>query len=271
MAFDLGAVVPLGATVRDGTGVPANAGAMTLTLTLPDGTGTLIPVAPVSTGTYAFDYATVQPGRHLVRWVASGINAGAYTDSFDVREAAPPALLSLADAKAHLNITSSGQDDELRGWMESVTAAIEFFTGPVVVREVVEDHDVLCVRALALRQPPVLALTAVAPILSGGSSYDAAGFSVDGGSGVVRLLAGGTMTGPVRVTYTAGRRVVPAAITAAAKIILQHLWRTQQGPGRPQTGVGDFDVTEPMPGLGYAIPNRALQLLDPYRQPPGVA
>jgi hypothetical protein len=87
----------------------------------------------------------------------------------------------------------------------------------------------------------------------------------------VQLLAGGTVAGPLRVTYVAGRRIVPAAITAAAKIILQHLWRTQQGPGRPQRGVDDFDVTEPIPGLGYAIPNRAVQLLEPYKQPPGVA
>jgi hypothetical protein len=35
-------------------------------------------------------------------------------------------------------------------------------------------------------------------------------------------------------------------------------------------GVGDFDVTEPVVGFGYAIPNRALQLLEPYRLPPGV-
>jgi hypothetical protein len=272
MSFDLGAVVPLGTTVRDAAGALANAGAMALTVTLPDQTTVAVaPVAPTATGVYAYDYPTVQPGRHVVRWVASGVNAGAYTDSFDVREAAPPGILSLSDAKAHLNIVSSAHDDELRGWIEAVTAAVEVFTGPVVVRTVVEDHDVRAARTLALRQPPVLSLTSVAPILTGGITYTVGEFSLDGGSGIVQLLAGGTVAGPLRVTYVAGRRIVPAAITAAAKIILQHLWRTQQGPGRPQRGVDDFDVTEPIPGLGYAIPNRAVQLLEPYKQPPGVA
>lgn len=271
MSFDLGAVVPLGTTVRDAVGALANAGAMTLAITLPDQTTvTVSPVPPASTGTYAYDYPTVQAGRHVVRWVASGVNAGAYTDSFDVREAAPPTILSLSDAKAHLHVVSTAHDDELRGWMEATTAAVEYFTGPVVVRTVVEDHDVGSVTALALRQPPVLSLTSVTPVLTGGTAYTVDELSASS-TGIVRLLAGGQLYGPLRVTYSAGRRIVPASVTAAAKIILQHLWRTQQGPGRPQRGLDDFDVTEPIPGLGYAIPNRAVQMLDPYKQPPGVA
>lgn len=271
MSFDLGAVVPLGTTVRDAAGALANAGAMALTITLPDQSTVIVsPVTPSSTGTYAHDYPTVQAGRHVVRWVASGLNAGAYTDSFDVREAAPPAILSLSDAKAHLNIASSAHDDELRGWIEAVTAAVEVFTGPVVVRTVVEDHDACGAASLALRQPPVLSLTSVSPVLTGGVTYLVSGLDATS-AGIVRSLDGSLLYGPLRVTYTAGRRIVPAAITAAAKIILQHLWRTQQGPGRPQRGVDDFDVTEPIPGLGYAIPNRAVQMLEPYKQPPGVA
>jgi hypothetical protein len=271
MSFDLGAVVPLGTTVRDGTGALANAGNMALTITLPDqSTVTAASLEPTSTGTYGYDYPTVQAGRHVVRWLATGVNAGAYTDSFDVREAAPPGILSLADAKAHLNITSTAHDDELRGWIEAVTAAVEYFTGPVVIRTVVEDHTANRASVLALRQPPVLSLTSVSPVLAGGTSYAVDGLDVSS-TGIVCSLAGNTFYGPLRVTYVAGRRVVPAAITSAARIILQHLWRTQQGPGRPQRGIDDFDVTEPIPGLGYAIPNRAVQLLDPYKQGPGVA
>jgi hypothetical protein len=271
MSFDLGAVVPLGTTVRDAAGALANAGAMTLTITLPDQTTvTVSPVTPASTGTYAYDYQTAQAGRHVVRWVASGVNAGAYTDSFDVREAAPPGILSLSDAKAHLNIASTAHDDEVRGWIEAVTAAVEVFTGPVVVRTVVEDHDACGALTLSLRQPPVLSLTTVSPVLTGGTAYTVGGLDASS-SGIVRSLDGSRLYGPLRVTYTAGRRIVPAAITAAAKIILQHLWRTQQGPGRPQRGLDDFDVTEPIPGLGYAIPNRAVQMLEPYKLPPGVA
>ncbi|WP_406730896.1 hypothetical protein [Streptomyces sp. NBC_01794] len=215
------------------------------------------------------DYVTTQAGRHSVRWVFT-TPANAYTDSFDVREAAPPAILSLADAKKHLNKTTTTDDDEIRGWVESVTAGIEGLCGPVVVRTVVERHDDRRVPVICLRQTPILSLTSVVAILTGGTTYTVGDLDVDSTTGVVQRLDGGSLTGPLRVTYTAGRRIVPAAITSAAKIILQHLWRTQQGPGRPQLGVGDFDVTEPAAGFGYAIPNRALQLLEPHRLPPGV-
>jgi hypothetical protein len=59
-------------------------------------------------------------------------------------------------------------------------------------------------------------------------------------------------------------------MSSASRIILQHLWRTRQGPARPTRGGDDYSVTEPIAGFGYAIPNRALQLLEPYRLPPGV-
>ena len=64
------------------------------------------------------------------------------------------------------------------------------------------------------------------------------------------------------VTYVAGWGVaVPAAFNTAARIILQNLWETQHGPSaRPQMGVQGDMVT--MPGLGFAIPNQAAELLE---------
>ncbi|PAZ15680.1 hypothetical protein CLM62_12855 [Streptomyces sp. SA15] len=280
MPFDLGAVVPLGTTVKDSTGTLANAGSMAVTITLPDATTVSVsPVTPASTGTYTYDYTTVQAGRHVVRWVATGVNAGAYTDSFDVREAAPPGIISLADTKAHLNIPSSTttHDDELRGWIESVTAGIEHLTGACVRRTVVEVHDYLPVsgaRVIALRKTPVISLTSMLAVLDGGTGYTVADLDVDGSTGVVRRKDGGRLYGPLRATYVPGRIVIPANLTHAGKLILQHLWRTQYGASRALPGIGggeDYAVTEPVPGFGYAIPNRALQLLEPHRLPPGVA
>lgn len=271
MPFDIGAVVPLGAEVRDDSNQLANAGSMALTIALPDGTSVSVsPVTPTSTGVYAHDYTTTQAGRHTVRWVATGLHAGAYTDSFDVRETTPPTLLSLADAKRHLNKSGSADDDEVRAWIEATTRAVEFFVGPVVVRTVTETHDALQARALVLRERPVLELVSVVPVRTGGATVAVDGLDVDE-HGIVRRLDGGYLCGPLRVTYTAGRRVITANITAAARIILQHLWRTQMGPGRTSRGSQDFDVTEPIPGLGYAIPNRAVQLLNPDSTGPGVA
>lgn len=271
MPFDLGAVVPLGTQVKDADGALANAGSMALTITLPDTTTVSVSsVSPTSTGIYTYDYATVQAGRHTARWVATGLNAGAYTDSFDVREATPPGILSLADAKAHLNKTDTTDDDEIRSWVESITSGIEGLCGPVVVQTVTERHRFRRAATIVLRRPPVLSLTSATAVLTAGTSYDVADLTVDPVTGLVERPDGGVLYGPLTFVYEAGRRVIPAAMTSAGRIILQHLWRTQQGPGRPQLGTGDFDVSEPVQGFGYAIPNRALQLLEPYRLPPGV-
>ncbi|MER7953842.1 hypothetical protein [Streptomyces sp. NPDC096030] len=270
MPYDLGGTVRLQADCRDASGVLTTAGAASLTITLPDGTTTSPTVsAPAQAGQYIHDYVTAQAGRHTVRWLFT-TPADAYTDSFDVRESAPPGILSLADAKKHLNKTSSTDDDEIRTWVESITAGIEGFVGPVIVRAVTEVHDFRRARTIALHAPPVLSLTSVDSVLDGGTAYNVGDMAVDLTTGVLRLSSGGSLQGPLEVTYQAGRRVVPAAMTAAARIILQHLWRTQQGPARPQRGMQDFDVSEPVVGFGYAIPNRALQLLEPYRVPPGV-
>lgn len=270
MPFDLGDTVRLTASSKDPGGTLTTAASAVLTVTLPDGTAVTPAVpAPASAGQYVVDYVTVQAGRHSVRWVFT-TPTNAYTDSFDVREATPPAILSLADAKRHLSKTSTTDDDEIRSWVESITAGIEGLCGPVIVRTVTERHDGRRVPLIALRQTPVLSVTSVVPILTGGTTYAVSDLDVDLVTGVVQRLDGGTLTGPLRVTYQAGRRIVPAAMSSAARIILQHLWRTRQGPSRPQRGVQDFDVTEPIAGFGYAIPNRALQLLEPYRLPPGV-
>jgi hypothetical protein len=277
MSYDLGAIVPLGTTVRDASGALANAGNMQVTVTLPDNTTTTVPsVAPTSTGTYAYDYPTTLAGRHTVRWVATGVNAGAYVDVFDVREAAPALLFSLAAAKAKLDIpaTSTGSDEELREFIEATTAAVEFFVGPVARRTVQQvvrgDRD-----AWVLHTTPVLAVTAITPLQTWQQAIDVSGLDVDTHTGILRRTDGlWFYSGDYRVTYTAGRAIVPPNVSLAAKLILQHLWRTNYGASRGLTGIGggdDFLATEQVPGFGYAIPNRALQLLQADRDPGGFA
>lgn len=274
MPFDLGAPARLRMSVTDEAGQPADAGSMALTVRLPDGTTSVFdPVPPVTTGQYAYSYATTQPGRHSVRWVGTGANATAYVDVFDVREAIPTWIISLADARQQLKkvAADTSQDESIRRWIGATTAAVEWFVGPVIERTVTETHTVGQVHALALRRIPALQLTSVTAVLDGGTSYDVDALDLDGGDGIVRRKDGGLLHGPLRVAYTAGRRIVAENISAASELILQHLARTQYGSGRPQMGTSDYDVTEPVPGLGYAIPNRALQLLSPDQLPPGMA
>ncbi|WP_329311706.1 head-tail connector protein [Streptomyces sp. NBC_01262] len=276
MSFDLGENVRLEAECRAPGGTLTTATTAVLTITRPDGT-TATPTVPDpgETGKYRVDYVPVQAGRHSVRWLFTS-PASAYTDSFDVREAVPPMLVSLADMKAHMRITSTSTDGELRGWIESATEGVENYAGVCVRRLVVERQDIppFGVCTVMLRQIPVLSVTSVVPIRSGGTTYDVDDLDVDQPTGVIERLDGGRIFGPLRITYTAGRTIVPSAHRDATKVIVQHLWRTKYGASRAASGLGggeDFSVTEQVPGFGYAVPNRALQLLEPYKLPPGMA
>ncbi|WP_236241160.1 hypothetical protein [Streptomyces sp. CC228A] len=272
MPYDLGATVRLTAECRDPDGTLTTAATAVVTVTLPDGTTATPTVSETSTGVYEAEHVTTAAGRHTVRWVWTG-PAAAYTDVLDVRPEAPPAVISLADARAHLNLTGTRDDDEVRYWNTVATRVVEYYVGPVVVRTVVEQHTLRSVPTVVLRRTPVLELTAVDPVLTAGSGYDPGDLGVDTATGEVYRLDGGRLTGRLRFTYTAGRTVIGENITGAARIILEHLWRTQRAGRRGGLAGGgeDYSVTEPIPGLGYAVPNRALQLLEPDRLPPGVA
>ncbi|MFD9515945.1 hypothetical protein [Streptomyces sp. NPDC059979] len=278
MPFDLGDTVRLEAACHDAAGTLTPATTAVVTLTLPDGTTATPAVgAPVATGEYRVDYLTVQAGRHGVRWTFTGPGS-AYTDSFDVREAEPALILSLADARRHLRYApgDTADDEQIREWLETITIGVESLAGVCCRRTVVEVHSVPAdgAHTLVLRRTPVLSLTSLVAVQSGGRSYLPAELDVDGPAGVIRRLDGGRFYGPLRGTYSAGRAIIPANLSSASRIILQHLWRTQYGASRGLSQVGggdDYLVTEPIPGFGYAIPNRALQLLEPDRLPPGVA
>ncbi|MER7814080.1 head-tail connector protein [Streptomyces sp. NPDC096153] len=180
------------------------------------------------------------------------------------------ALLTLAEAKAQLDIDSTAHDTELQAYVDAVTPVIERITGPVENRTVTEQVNSRS-NLLALSQAPVVSLTSLTPLLAGGQAVDVGDLVLDGEAGVVRRVDGGSFAGgPWTAVYVAGRGTVSPTINLAARILVQHLWRTQYGPARGG-GSDDYDVNEPAPGWGYAVPNRVLQLLEPFKAPPGVA
>lgn len=180
------------------------------------------------------------------------------------------ALLTLAEAKQQLDIESSAGDDELQAYIDALTPVIERYVGPVEnrpVTEVVDGHGL----RLSLTQAPAVSLTSVTGLRSG-SQVSPDALVLDSTAGVIWRRDGASWSGgPWTVAYVAGRGEVPPTINLAARILLQHLWRTQYGAARGGGGADDFSVTEPVAGWGYAVPNRVLQLLEAYKVPPGVA
>lgn len=256
--------------IRDAAGALAAPGALAVTLTLPDLSTTPITPANPSTGKYTGSYVTTQGGRHWARWVATGANASAHSQMWDVEPADPGGFLSLADAKQHLNIpaTTTTQDDELRLYVSAVCDAVEGLIGPVGRRTVTETVYPSS-GVLLLSTSPVVSLTSVTPYASVALSLGS--FSTDVTAGIIRPLYSvpGLWASSYTVVYVAGRAAIPPAVALAARIILAHLWETQRGPaGLPLADPGEEPATF---GLGFAVPNRALELLAQYRRAPAIA
>lgn len=262
MAYDLGDTVALTTSVYDADGVLTAATGVVCTIEQPDGTTLTPAVTTVSAGVYGVDFLPTQAGRHIERWTASS-PATARSDTFDVRPAFPGYIISLADAKAHLNKTSDADDEELRSWLEVTTEIVDELAGKATARRTVtERHTVRGVAShVSLTWTPVLSVSSVAS-LDTATTWDVDLLDVDPATGMVRTLpVGPPFCGLLRVVYTAGYASVPARYTGAARIILRHLWESQRG-GRSQrrSGVVNDDMQLV---AGYAIPRAAADLIGP--------
>jgi hypothetical protein len=274
MALTVGDVLPFAATVKDAAGALANAGTMTLTVTLPDGTapvGSPFTIAPVGTGLYEkVDLTAASAGRIVGYWLATGANAGAHTQVFHVRSGAETALVSLDEVKDHLNIplTTTTHDQELERKIGSATAVVERFCGPIVRRTYVERHYG-GTGTVGLNRHEVLSLTSVTPIATGGAAVAVADLDPDP-DGQITYKDGVTAfpAGKYLWTYVAGRVEIPDNQIEAALVIIKHLWETQRGASSLPLQGGEETF---LPAFGFAIPNRAMDLMRITPAPAGVA
>jgi len=264
MTYDLGAAVRLTTSVVDLTGAAANVGTMTLTITLPDGTTSVVsPVtASATTGSYSYDYATVSAGRHTVRWVGTGTVLWADTGMFDVRDPADVPVVSLADAKAHLNITTTSYDAELPRYLDAATDLCENYVGrPLRRRSFTEAYDGGA-QSVLLRNSPVITVSGVTV---SGTAYT--GYTLDAGNGILwydATAAGSWPTGrqAVSVVYTAGYASPPADVVQAVLEATRHLWTTQRGAMSARNPLGGDEYAA---ASGWSLPRRVMELLEPYR------
>ena len=279
-----GAAVPLSFTNTDTSGNPQDAATVTATVTAPDRTSSAPTVTHNGPGLYSAQYVTAQAGHHVVLWVAADTTyPGAWADSFEVQPAQDPTIVSLAEAKdiLHLSDTTS-QDTLLQGFNAAATEVADYVCGPVVTRQITE-----VVRALGhvlTLQAPVRTdlgttfsganrrdgsttngIVSITPLLTYGFMYDLNQLLVDPDTGLVRQYAGlpffysGDPFAQYQVTYWAGRAVIPSAVYEGARIILEHLYQVKRG-GVAAQDVAAGESTTILPGFGYAVPNRALQL-----------
>lgn len=173
-------------------------------------------------------------------------------------------FITLQELKDHLNIPQStfADDTELDLHRSAAEEHVESLIGPVLQREITETSTTRF-GGLLLSTLPVLSVASVTA-----SEVALAGYTSN-----LRLgMLSGLTSGDVTVTYTAGRTSCPDAVRLAALIIAGHLWELQRGASSPSGALpmDGFDLPAPT-GLGYLVPNRALELLSPYLLAPGIA
>ena len=275
MRYPNGQPIYLTTTVKDRTGSPIDAGALILTVQKPDASQQTYPTpSHDSTGAYHQDIGAAdltQNGHYQWKWVATGSGAGVSYGDFDVFDPFEPAVLSLQDAKTTVNINpaTTVYDAELQSMIDTVTASLETITGGPAFNRTVTEYAYLSgdLRVLTVRQRPVVSVTSITDI-SAGTPMSIVDIDVDPVAGIIRrkldLPFWSFLSTRYQIVYTAGwGTAIPAAFNVAARLIVNHLWRTARGPGLAP--IPNEDMTF-LPGMSYAIPNRALEVMRPYSQ-----
>lgn len=261
MPYDIDDSVSIAWNVFDADGDPVDAATAVLTVTKPDGTAETPPVsAPLVTGQYRVVYIPATAGRYTWRAVTTLPNT-AYADVFEVREAISPSLISLAEAKAHLNIPAATTtfDSELREYCEAVTRIVEQYVGPIVRRTYTRR---VCGSSYAITLPhtQVQSITSIVLVMDGSSPITISDLAINTEAGIVTYKNGSVFPwGEMDWTYEVGRSYVQPNWTLAAKMILDHNWKSQLGNLPSIQGDEDRGYIFP----GQEIPPRAEMLLAP--------
>lgn len=298
MASVIGAPIRLTSTFTDSTGALVDP--TTVTVTVVDPTNTPVAGSPFaalkdSTGTYHYDYTpTALVGVYQFYFAGTGSNAATQRpDVFTIVPLASGALISLADAIEQLNKAStstnpkSTDNSEILNYIASASQVVASVCGYTVPTTFSDFTDVgwgaltptgayaSGYVPIVLNRIPVMSVQSVIPQFYNAAPADISKIVIDSEAGVVWLPTTALFLGPCVVNYTAGRSSMPANtlqnLQNACRIIVQHLWETQRGPAsQPRMG-GDELVM--LPGIGYAIPARAVELMQasPFHAAPGFA
>lgn len=172
-------------------------------------------------------------------------------------------ILTLADARAALRLPAadtSNDADLTATYIPAVTPIVEDMVGPQTV------HNGLTWTADGGSRTVVLptAVTAVTQVVESDQVLTTDDFVVDLVNGI--LTRGSTLAPAlwapgvqnIVVTYNAGT-AAPKNVVLAARIILAHLWQSDQQGARPEFGTNDVEVVQTP--SGFAIPRRAYELL----------
>jgi hypothetical protein len=275
--YNLGDVVYLTWATVDSTGAAA-ATTAALTITLPDGTTSSPAVTNPSLGNYSANYTPTQFGRHVYKWAGTVTNPQVLVDEFGVRDITLTSIISLDDVKAHLNLSDTTDDAEVRRFIDYATDMAEAYCGCVLGRrtftgEIYDGNDTF----IRLRNPKAMSITSITEnsnLLVSGTDYylEATGQrvyrinnAVFGTSNNVGYWSLGVQN--IVITYVSGYTNPPGGAKMGMLDLVRHLWNTQRGSmnviSRNQSG-DDF-----IPGGSHVFTYRVAEALG-FTSLPGI-
>lgn len=271
--YEVGQTLTFGLSVYDAAGALANVGTIgSATITRPDGTTTTVTPTTSATGLYAATHVSTQAGRYRCTFTGSGANSGAlpWSDVADVWPADPRLIISLADAKAEINLPASVtiNDDELRLYIAGTTPVIEEIVGRVLTATLTETFD--GGKAAVLLSERATAITSVTVGGVATTNYVAnldAGIVYAGSTSSPTSFTWGRQN--VVVTYTTGGSTIDPNIVLAARVVAAHLYQVGQQGRRGKNVTDEITVLS----SGFAVPTRAVELCrgSQHRKMPGFA
>lgn len=260
--YDLNDSIVFSVVITDENGDKVTPTTIALTLTAPDGTKATPAPTNIDTGTYTYTFIAEQAGQYKGVWASTTPDAS-YVEIANVRAESEVMLISLDEARRHLNILASSSDEELRETIIVASGVIEDLVGPVLPETKTEYHDGNG-RTLIPLDHRAVSITSVTQYPGGVVPAS------DGSNRGYRLLADQNLalvTGeyPTRwdartitVVYQAGiGTVIPAKVRQATREMVRHLWDTQRGPRAPRT----MEPESFYPGQSFTVPRRVIELL----------
>jgi hypothetical protein len=249
-------------------------------------------------GSYHVDWQIGLAGSHAYRWLGAGANAASEFGGFIGTPnpiTAPAQLVSLADVKDYLNLASTNtiHDAKLTRFIDSVRPLVENLTGPILPATFDEWYDGGR-PSLQLRHRPATGY-GTSPVINlmqaqefyGNTAYTLAlvadpskattySLMVDRAGEATRLGAGGASVpfspgkNTVHLVYQSGQASVPANVYEGTLELIRVNYQTTQQVGRGRLAVSDEgEMTGP--AMGYFVPRRVRELLQPNRRRPAIA
>lgn len=164
-------------------------------------------------------------------------------------------MIDLAQAKRHINETSTTYDAEIQDHLDVAVAVVEeIIDGPVGQRTITAEIHHPDSGRIWLYKTPVISVSSITSVYGYTATYTVSNYTVDSLSGeVIPNYGVSTFTYPVAVTYVAGRTSSDPRIDRAVLDLFRINWRPQQGGNYSAfdeavaAGEGSFR-------LGYFVP-----------------